>query len=59
MRTCPFCAGDVQDDASVCRHCGRNLPERSALPISTPILVLVGVAGLLLVLSMAFCGTPR
>jgi len=22
---CPFCAGDVRDDASVCRHCGNDL----------------------------------
>ena len=22
---CPFCAEDVHDDASVCRHCGNDL----------------------------------
>ena len=22
---CPFCAEDVRDDASVCRHCGNDL----------------------------------
>jgi hypothetical protein len=22
---CPFCAEDVRDDASICRHCGNEL----------------------------------
>jgi hypothetical protein len=22
---CPFCAGDVSEEASVCRHCGNDL----------------------------------
>jgi len=29
---CPFCAEDVRDDASICRHCGNDLkiPETLA-----------------------------
>jgi hypothetical protein len=27
MKTCPFCAEDVQDAAIVCKHCNRDLPS--------------------------------
>ena len=38
MKTCPFCAEDIQDAAIVCKHCGRELKggERSAPTTSPP-----------------------
>lgn len=55
MKKCPFCAEEIQDDALVCRYCGRELVKTKPAQIEQPKNSAKNVIFFLIIIILCGC----
>jgi len=58
MKTCPFCAEEIQDTAIVCKHCRRDLTPDAKPKARRWRVILVVVGGLVAAFVLALFFAP-
>lgn len=56
MKTCPYCADQIQDTATVCKHCGRRLVKKT-VPVWTTLSFVLLIASLALYCAFSFANS--